>query len=91
MGPNVTFLDRTEPKIVDRWVQACASRFAMTTIANLRFFRTLFTRPHTPNLPASLAAIQYAFALFVPPEPGLCLVSAGKFFQGTVQYPGLPN
>ena len=91
MGPNVTFLDRTEPKIVNRWVQACASRFAMPTIANLRSFRTLFGRPRTPNLPASLAAIQYAFALDIPPEPGLCLASAGKFFPGAVQYPRLPN
>ncbi len=90
MGPNVTFLDRTEPKIVKQWVQACASRFAMTTIANLRSFR-LFTRPLTRNLPASLAAIQHAFVLLIPRQPGLCLAGASKIFPGTVQYPGLPD
>jgi len=54
-----------EPKIVNRWVQMCAGIIAMMAIANLQYAWTLFTRPLTANLHATLAAVQIAFAAFI--------------------------
>jgi OFA family oxalate/formate antiporter-like MFS transporter len=54
-----------EPKVVNRWVQLCAGIIAMMAIANLQYAWTLFTRPLTANLHATLAAVQIAFAAFI--------------------------
>jgi OFA family oxalate/formate antiporter-like MFS transporter len=56
---------RAEPKIVNRWVQMCASIVAMMAIANLQYAWTLFTKPLTSSLHATLAAVQIAFAAFI--------------------------
>jgi OFA family oxalate/formate antiporter-like MFS transporter len=56
---------RTEPKIVNRWVQMIAGIIAMMAIANLQYAWTLFTKPLTTNLHATLAAVQVAFAAFI--------------------------
>jgi MFS transporter, OFA family, oxalate/formate antiporter len=65
MAANVASLSRTEPKIVNRWVQMCAGIIAMMAIANLQYAWTLFTKPLTANLHATLAAVQVAFAAFI--------------------------
>ena len=54
-----------EPKTVNRWVQMCAGIIAMMAIANLQYAWTLFTRPLTANLHATLTAVQIAFAAFI--------------------------
>jgi MFS transporter, OFA family, oxalate/formate antiporter len=54
-----------EPKIVNRWIQLCAAIIAMMAIANLQYAWTLFTKPLTANLHATLAAVQIAFAAFI--------------------------
>jgi OFA family oxalate/formate antiporter-like MFS transporter len=56
---------RAEPKIVNRWVKMCASIVAMMAIANLQYAWTLFTKPLTSSLHATLAAVQIAFAAFI--------------------------
>src|ERR1700739_2966155 len=60
-----------EPKIVNRWVQMLACIIAMMAIANLQYAWTLFTKPLTANLHATLAAIQIAFAAFIFAETWL--------------------
>ena len=65
MATNVTSLVPTEPKIVNRWIQMCASIIAMMAIANLQYAWTLFTKPLTLSLHATLAAVQIAFAAFI--------------------------
>ncbi len=65
MATNVTSLVHIEPKIPDRWVQMCASIIAMMAIANLQYAWTLFTKPLTSSLHATLAAVQIAFAAFI--------------------------
>jgi len=54
-----------EPKVVNRWIQMCAGIIAMMAIANLQYAWTLFTKPLTANLHATLAAVQFAFAAFI--------------------------
>jgi MFS transporter, OFA family, oxalate/formate antiporter len=54
-----------EPKVVNRWIQLCAAIIAMMAIANLQYAWTLFTKPLTTNLHATLAAVQIAFAAFI--------------------------
>ena len=54
-----------EPKIVNRWIQMCAGIVAMMAIANLQYAWTLFTKPLTANLHATLAVVQIAFAAFI--------------------------
>jgi len=65
MATNVTSAVLTEPKIVNRWVQMCACIIAMMAIANLQYAWTLFTKPLTLSLHATLAAVQIAFAAFI--------------------------
>lgn len=65
MATNVTSFARTEPKIVNRWVQLIAGIVAMMAIANLQYAWTLFTAPLTKSLNATLAAVQVAFAAFI--------------------------
>jgi OFA family oxalate/formate antiporter-like MFS transporter len=55
----------SESKIVNRWVQMCAGIIAMMAIANLQYAWTLFTKPLTASLHATLAAVQVAFAAFI--------------------------
>ena len=54
-----------EPKVVNRWVQLIAGIIAMMAIANLQYAWTLFTKPLTTSLHATLAAVQVAFAAFI--------------------------
>jgi len=68
MSPGAQIL---EHKVVNRWVQLVAGIIAMMAIANLQYAWTLFTRPLTLSLHASLAAIQVAFAAFVLAETWL--------------------
>ena len=56
---------QAEPKTVNRWVQMVACIIAMMAIANLQYAWTLFTKPLTANLHATLAAVQVAFAAFI--------------------------
>jgi len=65
MATNVTSFVRPEPKPVNRWVQMCACIIAMMAIANLQYAWTLFTKPLTSSLHATLAAVQIAFAAFI--------------------------
>jgi len=65
MATNVTSFPRTEPKIVNRWVQLIGGIIAMMAIANLQYAWTLFTTPLTKSLSATLAAVQVAFAAFI--------------------------
>lgn len=65
MPTNVTSFVHPEPKPINRWVQMCAAIIAMMAIANLQYAWTLFTKPLTANLHATLAAIQVAFAAFI--------------------------
>ena len=57
MATNVTSLVPTEPKIVNRWIQMCASIIAMMAIANLQYAWTLFTKPLTLSLHATLGSV----------------------------------
>jgi len=52
-------------RIPNRWVQLLAGIVAMMAIANLQYAWTLFTKPLTASLHASLAAVQVAFAAFI--------------------------
>lgn len=61
----------TEPRVVNRWVQLIAGMIAMAAIANLQYAWTLFTKPLTTTLHATLAAVQVAFAAFVLAETWL--------------------
>jgi len=65
MATNLTSFVRPEPKAVNRWVQMCAAIIAMMAIANLQYAWTLFTKPLTSSLQATLAAVQVAFAAFI--------------------------
>jgi OFA family oxalate/formate antiporter-like MFS transporter len=60
-----------EPRVVNRWVQLGAGVVAMLAIANLQYAWTLFTKPLSSTLNASLAAIQVAFATFILAETWL--------------------
>lgn len=60
-----------EPKVVNRWVQMIAGVFAMMAIANLQYAWTLFTKPLTTSMHATLAAVQVAFAAFILAETWL--------------------
>lgn len=60
-----------ESQVVNRWWQMAAAFVAMMAIANLQYAWTLFTRPLTQDLHASLAAVQVAFAAFVLTETWL--------------------
>ncbi len=61
----------TEPRVVNRWVQMIAGVVAMMAIANLQYAWTLFTKPLTQSLNATLAAVQVAFAAFIIAETWL--------------------
>lgn len=61
----------SEPKIINRWVQMVSCIIAMMAIANLQYAWTLFTKPLTSNLHATLAAVQVAFAAFIFAETWL--------------------
>ena len=56
---------------VNRWIQMVACIIAMMAIANLQYAWTLFTKPLTTNLHATLAAVQVAFAAFIFAETWL--------------------
>ncbi len=58
-------------RVVNRWVQLVAGIVAMMAIANLQYAWTLFTKPLTLSLHATLAAVQVAFAAFVLAETWL--------------------
>src|SRR5271165_7593618 len=58
---SVTHASRTP----NRWVQLIAAIIAMMAIANLQYAWTLFTKPLTASLHATLAAVQIAFAAFI--------------------------
>jgi MFS transporter, OFA family, oxalate/formate antiporter len=55
----------SEPKVINRWIQMLSCIIAMMAIANLQYAWTLFTKPLTASLHATLAAVQVAFAAFV--------------------------
>jgi MFS transporter, OFA family, oxalate/formate antiporter len=61
----------SEPKPINRWVQMTSCIIAMMAIANLQYAWTLFTKPLTSNLHATLAAVQVAFAAFIFAETWL--------------------
>ena len=58
-----------QPRVVNRRIQLVAGMIAMMAIANLQYAWTLFTSPLMKNLNASLAAVQVAFATFIPAPP----------------------
>jgi OFA family oxalate/formate antiporter-like MFS transporter len=60
-----------ERRVVNRWVQLVAGIIAMMAIANLQYAWTLFTKPLSTTMHASLAAIQVAFAAFIIAETWL--------------------
>jgi MFS transporter, OFA family, oxalate/formate antiporter len=60
-----------EPQAPNRWVQMIAAIIAMMAIANLQYAWTLFTKPLTVGLHATLAAVQIAFAAFIFAETWL--------------------
>ncbi len=60
-----------EPRVVNRWIQLIAGVIAMMAIANLQYAWTLFTKPLTQSLHASLALIQVAFSAFILAETWL--------------------
>ncbi len=60
-----------ESRAPNRWIQLVAGIVAMMAIANLQYAWTLFTKPLTVSLHASLAAIQVAFAAFILAETWL--------------------
>ncbi len=61
----------TERPVINRWVQLAAGVVAMLAIANLQYAWTLFTKPLSASLHASLPAIQVAFAAFILAETWL--------------------
>jgi OFA family oxalate/formate antiporter-like MFS transporter len=60
-----------EKVVINRWAQLVAGVVAMLAIANLQYAWTLFTKPLSASLGASLPAIQVAFATFVIAETWL--------------------
>jgi len=60
-----------ERPVINRWVQLVAGVVAMLAIANLQYAWTLFTKPLSASLHASLPAIQVAFATFILAETWL--------------------
>jgi OFA family oxalate/formate antiporter-like MFS transporter len=62
---------RAESRVINRWFQLAAGILAMLAIANLQYAWTLFTRPLSASLHASLAAVQVAFAAFIVAETWL--------------------
>ncbi len=60
-----------ESRVVNRWIQMIAGIIAMMAIANLQYAWTLFTKPLTQSLHATLAAVQVAFAAFIIAETWL--------------------
>ncbi|MFL5271801.1 MAG: oxalate/formate MFS antiporter [Anaeromyxobacteraceae bacterium] len=60
-----------EPRVMNRWLQLVAGIVAMLAIANLQYAWTLFTKPLSASLHASLPAIQVAFAAFIVAETWL--------------------
>lgn len=60
-----------EPRVVNRWIQLFAGVIAMMAIANLQYAWTLFTKPLSTNLNASLAVIQWTFTVFILVETWL--------------------
>jgi OFA family oxalate/formate antiporter-like MFS transporter len=60
-----------QARILNRWTQLVAGIVAMMAIANLQYAWTLFTKPLSSSLHASLATIQIAFATFVIAETWL--------------------
>lgn len=64
MSSSATPVTQTSSTI-NRWVQLIAAIIAMMAIANLQYAWTLFTKPLTANLHATLAAVQVAFAAFI--------------------------
>ena len=70
--PTLRHLARPgEPRVVNRWMQLAAGVVAMLAIANLQYAWTLFTKPLSASLHASLPAIQVAFAAFIIAETWL--------------------
>jgi len=61
----------SEPKVINRWIQMFSCIVAMMAIANLQYAWTLFTKPLTASLHATLAAVQVAFAAFIFAETWL--------------------
>ncbi|MBP2653424.1 MAG: transporter [Firmicutes bacterium] len=49
----------------NRWVQLITAVISMVMIANLQYSWTLFSTPVRDDLKVSLAAVQYAFTLFI--------------------------
>src|SRR5918911_4184725 len=60
-----------QARIVNRWAQLVAGIIAMMAIANLQYAWTLFTKPLSSAMHASLATIQVAFAAFIIAETWL--------------------
>jgi MFS transporter, OFA family, oxalate/formate antiporter len=60
-----------EKRVVNRWLQLAAGVVGMLAIANLQYAWTLFTKPLSASLHASLPAIQVAFAAFIVAETWL--------------------
>ncbi|HXY14974.1 MAG TPA: oxalate/formate MFS antiporter [Terriglobales bacterium] len=61
----------SQPKVINRWIQMVSCIIAMMAIANLQYAWTLFTKPLTTSLHATLAAVQVAFAAFIFAETWL--------------------
>jgi MFS transporter, OFA family, oxalate/formate antiporter len=61
----------SQPKVINRWIQMVSCIIAMMAIANLQYAWTLFTKPLTSSLHATLAAVQVAFAAFIFAETWL--------------------
>jgi len=59
-----------------RWRQLAACIIAMLAIANLQYAWTLFTTPLTQSLHVTLAAVQWAFTLFVLTQTWLVPINA---------------
>jgi MFS transporter, OFA family, oxalate/formate antiporter len=62
--PNLEAVD-SQPQVINRWIQMVSCIIAMMAIANLQYAWTLFTKPLTSSLHATLTAVQVAFAAFV--------------------------
>ncbi len=70
--PSLRHLVRPgQQRVVNRWLQLAAGVVAMLAIANLQYAWTLFTKPLSASLHASLPAIQVAFAAFIVAETWL--------------------
>jgi len=71
----MTTPQRDDPGVA-RWRQLAACIVAMLAIANLQYAWTLFTTPLTQSLNATLAAVQWAFTLFVLTQTWLVPINA---------------